>query len=550
MIDCPICHVKNHDDARFCAECGQRLSAPGQPANPTPSEPPMQAHAQDAQRPPQSRLHSPLLSSGDAGADAPSASPTDPGDVNRLRQMSTRAPNKDDHQVKPQETPYKNPFDPRNAAAQTGDTSAKPGEQQRPKLRSPLLSSEEFDDNDPAFADPPAANPPQRGRGLHSPLLGGEPAAHLRSPLLGGGSASQYQEDDDQAVSGGGLRSPLLGGGHHAPDRRGTASESYEGQERRRGPLHSPLLGNTQTDSYHFDEAEEEDEPLDEDNPNVLRSPLLAAKRPLSDRDRPAVKSPSGSNTQTPLRPPQSPQAMQFGAQRGSPNSSYNSLQSISSNTGGQAPAAPPPAPSQPSSSGPPPASVPPASTQPPVAPAPAQVASLFGDQPPSSVPPAFQNMQASASQMAAQAQPRPNSAAAPVGRTDGTTGGINVQPPARKSPELTSTPSTPLPQSSYATPSQEPMRKAPSRLLAEDDNDQAYDYNSRGAQDRYPERKGSPIAKIIGIVAVLMLLSKCWVLYSFCQTDWVKSPFLVVDQLLGMALIFCVIGLAFGRDR
>jgi hypothetical protein len=546
--------VKNHDDARFCAECGQRLNAPGQPANPPQAEPPMQAHAQDAQRPPQSRLHSPLLSSGDVGGESPSPSPAaNAADVNRLRQMTERTSHKDEHQVKPPETPYKNPFDPRNAGAQTGDASPRTGDQQRPKLRSPLLSSEEFDEDDPAFAEPPPSNQSQaRGRGLHSPLLGGEPSSHLRSPLLGGGSSahSQYQQDDDdQVVSGGGLRSPLLGGGHHGPDRRGPASDAYEGQERRRGPLHSPLLHNES--SYYFDEAEEEDEPIDEDNPNVLRSPLLAAKRPLSDRDRPAVKSPSGSNTQTPMRPPQSPEAMQFGAHRGSPSSSYTSLQSMSSNTGAQAPlpATPPPVPHQPAAAAPPPAALAP---QQPVAPAPAQVASLFGDQPPSSVPPAFQNMQA---QIPAQSQPRPNSAAAPVGRSDGTAGGINVQPPARKAAEFSSTPA-PVPVPTAHAPSAskpEPARKSAPRLLAEDDNDSSYDYGARGGHsNQYSDagRGGSGVGKLVGIIAVCMLLAKCWVLFTFCQTEWVKSPFLVVDQLLGMALIFCLIVLAFGQGE
>lgn len=224
MIDCPICHVKNNDDARFCLECGQRLGGQAGPSGmppeaaqqrPVQQQPPL-SQPQPQQPPPQSqppeqprqKLRSPMLDDSDdepmpqggGGYGAPQQSP---GEVNRLRQMSSRQqdpPNAPDRQ-------FKNPYDPRNAPPEA-QAPAHPPEQHQRKLRSPLLSGEEFDEE---FPDDPAQSGSRSGAGLRSPLLGGGEGGGgggLRSPMLGGGGGAkqqpQYDEYDDEPQGGGG----------------------------------------------------------------------------------------------------------------------------------------------------------------------------------------------------------------------------------------------------------------------------------------------------------------------------------------------------------
>ena len=298
MIDCPICHVKNEDDARFCAECGQRLTggAAQQSMPPAGSSLPRQPESsppvpdQSAGRP---RLHSPLLASGETQPDVKDSSS---GDVNRLRQMSGRA-NSERPSPSPAgaDTPYRNPFDPRNnlppEETQQRPEGSMPPRQRGKGLRSPLLASEEFDEDE----FPQESDTPPQGRG----------GGHLRSPLLGGGSSSSWQDDPPSENPSGHtphLRSPLLGsseGDYSGADRRGKSTfppENYTGSERRRSGLRSPILGGGDESDYDLDSAGDEDEGdpyADEGNPNILRSPLLAAKRPLS-----ADRGPSQPKTQ------------------------------------------------------------------------------------------------------------------------------------------------------------------------------------------------------------------------------------------------------------
>lgn len=252
MIDCPICHVMNEDMARFCAECGQRLATP----QPAPQAPQAPASAAPAGKAP--KLHSPLLG-GDLSAEEKEGGKAD---FSRLRG-----------------TPGSS-YEPEAAA----------GERPPKSLRSPLLGGGEPDF--PAEPEPSAGKP---RRGLKSPLLGGgsdfdtgyeEPAGAggsrgLRSPLLGSGPF----EEPPAGKSGRGLRSPLLGGGeqdYDIPTSRTIGSASSQ-----RAGLRSPLLGGAEPFGDEFEP------PADEDNPNVLRSPLLAAKVPLSERPpRPAAPSP------------------------------------------------------------------------------------------------------------------------------------------------------------------------------------------------------------------------------------------------------------------
>ncbi len=279
MIQCPLCQMINDDQTRFCAECGARLG-------PAPGGPPAQAPP----GPPGAKLSSPMLGSGQENIE-----------VDRLRKMS----NQDQNQSRPPEKPAK-------------------------KLRSPLLASDEDD-----FDEPPA---PQRGRGaqgqsrqhLHSPLLGdggeddfvtpqhtGGRGGPLHSPLLGD-AGSHGVHHDSNSPSGKHLNSPLLGdaGAHgdtpppqagsgkhhlHSPLLGGGDDDGdyYDEPAPRKGGLHSPILGGggggAQTGGRsglrspmfaaagggggqdYYDEYEE-DPYADEDNPNILRSPLLSSK--------------------------------------------------------------------------------------------------------------------------------------------------------------------------------------------------------------------------------------------------------------------------------
>lgn len=247
MIDCPICHVKNNDDARFCAECGQRLGgqtgpsgAPTEPVPPTARTQPPQA---DQPTGSSRKLHSPLLNdSADNYPPADIPSSQSGSDVNRLRQMSSR---QQDPPPTP-DRPYKNPYDPRNDPRNVPPESSSPPQAQEPqrKLRSPLLSGEEFDESEFSDQDPPSN---ARGGNLRSPLLGGGESTNqgFRSPLLGGGRRPEYEDsDEDQQAGGAGLRSPLLGGGgsYGSDDRRRIQPQTpYGGNERRSG-LRSPIL--------------------------------------------------------------------------------------------------------------------------------------------------------------------------------------------------------------------------------------------------------------------------------------------------------------------
>ncbi|MBS1953075.1 MAG: hypothetical protein JST89_02755 [Cyanobacteria bacterium SZAS-4] len=222
------------------------------------------------------------------------------------------------------------------------DSEAEPPKPRSGGLRSPLLRGEDDPDHPqrgkgsqrnqilPPDNDPPAPTSGKGKGGLRSPLLGasdddfvpqpkpvkppkGLPASrpasssHLRSPLLGGVDDYEGDDDDDdlppvpgktafphrrpakdnanagapessdQTSSGrfpgksGGLRSPLLG----ASDVDDLPSRPTGGGRQR---LHSPIMDGPGGGSQNFDS--DYDEPYYEeiDDPNVLRSPLLAAR--------------------------------------------------------------------------------------------------------------------------------------------------------------------------------------------------------------------------------------------------------------------------------
>lgn len=298
MIACPICHVMNDDIARFCAECGQRLGAsPSQPAASAPEASP----PSEPSRGPGVKLHSPLL--GDNEPPMPERA-----DFSRLRARDNPPAPASGRGLR---SPLLNDQQPADPPARPG---GKPGHLHSPllegddgmyderptkqpgkgrSLKSPLLGGEP---DYPEYNERPAA--PGKSRGLHSPLLGGSepdypqyderPAGKgrgLHSPLLGDSKPGPSDYEDHSAPSSrpGHLRSPLLGGSDAEPDYDAPAKPRplAGGAARRPGALHSPLLGDD-----HGYAAEPEF--IEEDDPNVLRSPLLAAKVPLS--DRPAAK--------------------------------------------------------------------------------------------------------------------------------------------------------------------------------------------------------------------------------------------------------------------
>lgn len=626
MIDCPICHVKNDNDARFCAECGQRLA--GQPqqqaeaeqqASQRPQAPPQVPQVQQQQpqqQPPQQsgpRLHSPLLAAGgnDAGPEPGPEPQHNAAEVNRLRQMASKQVDKP--APTPMDTPYKNPYDPRNNLPPE-QTQQQPPQGQAPLrrkggLRSPLLSSEEFDDEEEPYEQQQSA--PTQGRGLRSPLLGGGEGGGgggggLRSPLLGGGGGgSDYEEDyDQQTQSSGGLRSPLLGGGgggYGGSDRRRPPDQidPYGGAERRSG-LRSPILGGGGGGDWQEDyyDDEEEDPYADENNPNVLRSPLLSAKRPVS--DRPQVKAPANSSMHDPraaaLPPEPSPQVHY---PQGSPSSSYNSLRTISSIS---------PKPAQP---------------QPVTPPLPVQQAG-FGQSQSQSGPQGFNQMTQSGPQSFGQAaaqmnqqqqsvsqqgfgQPSPaqgapenpmlNSGPNQLGQVNyqsgvrpgnyqqtppgfhGTPTDINAYRPGLSvnnqgsanagdsanpqtasgpflSPEALTKSPTPLtpsaepaaPKSTLAGRSAESAPEKPkSKMFGSVDDDYGDDrdsYDREPAFNRFAPAApaaANPAIKMVGIFAIVLLLGKLFAIISYMQTDWFKFQPFVIDQLVGLLALICL---------
>lgn len=169
-------------------------------------------------------------------------------------------------------------------------------------LRSPLLGAAE-DDFVPQSkpVKPPKGLPPRTGNAhLRSPLLGGvddyegdeddddlppvpgkTPFPHVRRPASGKDKeqSDKGQEPTDQTSSGkfpgrSHLRSPLLGGADldDEPAPAPSPSRSTGGRPR----LHSPIMDGPGGQSFDSDY----DEPYYEeiDDPNVLRSPLLAAR--------------------------------------------------------------------------------------------------------------------------------------------------------------------------------------------------------------------------------------------------------------------------------
>lgn len=274
MKQCPICQTSNDAQALFCAECGHRFQSQGvaptqagQMQAPPPAPP--QQHPQAKPKPKKVKLHSPIL--GDQADDL------------------------DDDFDSPAKAPGKS----------------------KKSLRSPLLGGED---------DEPASDFPRRGprvsTGLDTTATSGSTAkkakSKLRSPLLG-----EDDEDFDQDFEPGpgtgtghgkGLRSPLLGSEGGDSFDSAPVSRSAAGKSGGKPRLRSPVLGGGD-DLY--DPYDDEYEETDEEDPNVLRSPLLMARTPKHELTR--IPQPENSPAPGPgpgpapsPMPPQIPQMPQM----------------------------------------------------------------------------------------------------------------------------------------------------------------------------------------------------------------------------------------------
>ncbi len=290
MIECPTCRAANDDQARFCAECGQKFvltpgpapsglaaSPPGTPLQPYRSPEagnkqymddikttPFQPNVVDPNAVKRPKLHSPILEGDDLDERLqPLAKQTDrgiasgKGKIGGLRSPLLGAGDDDEE------------FDEQPS---TGKRTARPG---RSHLRSPLLGgADDEDDYEEDFPSRDKSAFPHRSQrpvgepdDIQKTTNSGRP--HLRSPLLEG--------DEDLDVS-----RPRAGFGkspnQNVGDRIGGTPTS------RSGKLHSPLFDGDTSGGY-----EDDDNPGYEEinDPHILRSPLLAAKVPVSPHDQP-----------------------------------------------------------------------------------------------------------------------------------------------------------------------------------------------------------------------------------------------------------------------
>ncbi len=313
MIECPICHVMNEEQAHFCSECGQRF-APASPQatfqNPNtaqapdpvfPSFPPtdkpqfQQPQAvQDYQQ--SSGFASPANqfdNSGFGGAPSTAPPPQDfsnqappqpafsPPQTPAFNQPHTPAFNPPNTPAfNPPNTPAFNPpetpvFNPPNTPAFNAPDSSVFNNAQVPETPSSNTPQEFQSKPFPPEPDAPASPPLPARPKLHSPLFDGpdEPSARPQPPKAGGGFGGMSKpkglrspllgEDDSEAEPpkprAGGLRSPLLRG-----------EDDPDHPQRGKGSQRSSLLPSSQSD-------DEPPAPASNKGKGGLRSPLLGA---------------------------------------------------------------------------------------------------------------------------------------------------------------------------------------------------------------------------------------------------------------------------------
>ncbi|HEY9677917.1 MAG TPA: hypothetical protein V6C76_07900 [Drouetiella sp.] len=329
MIECPICHVMNEDQAHFCSECGQRFG-------PAASQPSFQQSGPSASEPV-----------------FPSFPPTDPNQQQNFQQPQAVQEYQQNSFNAPQNQGFGNPNNPPGfGAPQQQGFGGQPQGNYNPSfggspspadlLNNPMGSASvhqkpsaptatETHQDPPSFnAVQPAVsesiaenhasdkNPnalPPRPK-LHSPLFDGpdEPAHGHSSPksAFGGGKPKGLRspmlgEDDSEAEPpkprGGGLRSPLLRG-EDDPDhpQRGRGSQrssllgggnnsdedhSSPGKPAKGGGLRSPLLGASEDDFVPQPKAPKVPKglPQQKNSSAHLRSPLLGASDDFEGED-------------------------------------------------------------------------------------------------------------------------------------------------------------------------------------------------------------------------------------------------------------------------
>lgn len=249
MIQCPICQSANEDKSLFCAECGQRfVTVTRQPldANIALLSPPIP----DAiPKRPTVKLHSPIL---DGNADE-----------RQSRKSWANAESDPISHIKPDDATV-NPsvLAPPSINTKISAPEVPPGQARtRLGLNSPLLGNSSAADSESNYSNTSAFPHRQAKSPLNAPPQESKPTRTLRSPLLGGNYDDENSQEDVQSNS-------------IAHNTRRTAE--------RLGRLHSPALdapspsSNIDIDPEYL--GEEYEQVAEIDDPNVLRSPLLAAR--------------------------------------------------------------------------------------------------------------------------------------------------------------------------------------------------------------------------------------------------------------------------------
>lgn len=288
MIECQICKVTNDERALFCVECGQRLkqtqptgidisqdATKDELANPT----------QDRSLRPSVKLHSPILD----GKGSYQEDTLLPNISRRTREDKSNSNTESSSQSsKPHGSVFNSPSD---------ESKANHLSKARPALRSPLLGAPSPDTPfDEAEAEASASNQEtSRGGGLRSPLLrGGTYSNDDHEPQRNIYPHRQTSEPQNIEPSSNNselrsqpqkLKSPLLGAAEsQEPTFKASGAAAQDNRIKttgRPGRLHSPVLHGAS--SFSGEDEVFEEEKID-DNPNILRSPLLSAKLPLADK--------------------------------------------------------------------------------------------------------------------------------------------------------------------------------------------------------------------------------------------------------------------------
>jgi hypothetical protein len=98
-------------------------------------------------------------------------------------------------------------------------------------------------------------------------------------------------------------------------------------------------------------------------------------------------------------------------------------------------------------------------------------------------------------------------------------------------------------------------MSRSRSKLISGSEDEQSEEHHavtgsrSFGSQKestRYPSAppESSPILKLSSVVAGVAFLLKLFVIQQFFATSWAQTPFLVVDQIVGLLMVGLVIAL------